>query len=184
MGKKSKNRGKKKRGGQKQRSPDTNNAENNTAGVPVDDRMEILQKVLELKANRDEFEKMSPKKYEELSEKERGMAHQMMAQTTLMMAQCGVVDEEKHSSIVYAEEHKDELFSDGGEAFFKQWKDATENTMLDDELFHPCPPRPECPICFLPLPGRNEMCYQPCCGKVRREKRNILSLGHLTFTAC
>ena len=42
-------------------------------------------------------------------------------------------------------------------------------TIVDDELFQPCPPRPDCPICFLPLPERNECCYQPCCGKVRRE---------------
>ena len=26
------------------------------------------------------------------------------------------------------------------------------NMEVDDELFQPCPPKPDCPICFLPLP--------------------------------
>ena len=47
--------------------------------------------------------------------------------------------------------------------------DKFQNTPWDDELFHPCPSRPDCPICFLPLPERNGTCYQPCCGKVRRK---------------
>lgn len=56
-------------------------------------------------------------------------------------------------------------------------------TILDDELFHPRPPRSDCPICFLPLPEMNECCYQPCCGKVRRE---ILfsSVWSLVLTLC
>mmetsp|Transcript_11317 Transcript_11317/g.20799 ORF Transcript_11317/g.20799 Transcript_11317/m.20799 type:complete len:357 (-) Transcript_11317:71-1141(-) len=38
-------------------------------------------------------------------------------------------------------------------------------TLVDDDLFVPCPPRPDCPICFLPLPDRTACTYQPCCGK-------------------
>ena len=132
---------------------------------------------------------------------------------TLMLAEMGHVEDEKDSSIVYAEENAGELFVDGGETFFRRLKEATDkvklkekkrneindgdtynqtmdkvqndrriekgsppipeseafhNTIVDDELFQPRPPRPDCPICFLPLPARNECCYQPCCGKVRR----------------
>ncbi|KAL7544924.1 hypothetical protein ACHAWF_008295 [Thalassiosira exigua] len=38
---------------------------------------------------------------------------------------------------------------------------------IDVDLFAPFPPRPECPICFLPFPidGRQD-CYRECCGKV------------------
>lgn len=41
-------------------------------------------------------------------------------------------------------------------------------TLVDDELFQPPPPRPECPVCLEPMPyERHECTYQPCCGKVR-----------------
>jgi hypothetical protein len=113
---------------------------------------------------------------------------------SLTMAKSGVVEEENHSSISYAEEHADELFADGGEKFFTELKEAMDNAKLgrkkksdmekmtndemsrdlmstiekDEELFQPCPPREDCPICFLPFPGRAASTYQPCCGKVRR----------------
>ena len=190
-----------------------------------------MEKALKLKVERDEYEEklrsLSPKDFEEVDENTLGLVNLLMATMTLTMAQCGLVEEEKHCSIVYVEEHADKLFASGGEAFFEQWKDATDkaeleqkkinetekmindgdtdtqmlilqdlirtvdkiqndrrielglpplpendnfhNTILDDELFHPCPPGPDCPICFLPLPERNECCYQPCCGKVRRQ---------------
>ena len=42
-------------------------------------------------------------------------------------------------------------------------------SLIDDELFQPSP-RPDCPICCLPLPVNysKKVCvtYQPCCGKV------------------
>ena len=88
------------------------------------------------KAERDEFEKLkssSPKDYEELNEAELDLAHFLMAAMTLKMAQCGLVEEEKRSSIVYAEKHADKLFDDGGEAFFKQWKNATDKAALEQK---------------------------------------------------
>lgn len=238
MGRKSKRRGKNKRGG-KQRSPGTDTAEKNPLDTMqlFENSMRLIrggnteEKGLEIKAQRDEFEEekksCSPEDLKGVDEVHLDLALILVANMTLTMAQCGLVEEEKHSSIVYAEEHADKLFADGGEKFFKQWKDATDkakleqkkrndmekmikdgdtegqmrilqdlmrtvdkvqndrrieqglppmpesdnpfhNTIFDDELFHPCPPRPDCPICFLPLPQRNETCYQPCCGKVRR----------------
>jgi hypothetical protein len=50
---------------------------------------------------------------------------------------------------------------------FAQLEEPLHNTKFDHELFHPCPPRPDCPICFIPLPERDACCYHPCCGKVR-----------------
>ena len=37
-----------------------------------------------------------------------------------MMAECGIIEEEKHSSLSYVEEHADELFVDGGKRFKEQ----------------------------------------------------------------
>ena len=238
MGKKSKNRGKKKRGGkQQQHSPGANDAEN------PGDSMQLLEqcmgrlalirgrgnmeKALEIKAKRDEFDKLKySKDWEEINELDRLCVTFSLAKLTVKMAQCGLVEEQKHSSFVYVEEHVNK-FDGMAEPILQQWKEATDevewgqqkreemkklindgdtagqmrllqdvmrtadkeekdwrieqglppmpendhfhNTILDDELFQPCPPRPDCPICFLPLPERNETCYQPCCGKVRRE---------------
>ena len=270
MGRKSKNRGGKNKRGGKQAAqqcsplfPSASNAGNNTAPKIANDRMELLEdgmalirgegmmeKALEIKAKRDEFEEefMSLSQDQEnfdtteLSESQlRQVAQVLMVTYTLQMAQCGLVDEEKHSSIVYAEEHADEMFEDGKEGnFFKMWEEATakveweqqmrgkmkkliedgdtdgqmrllqdvmctvdkvqndrliehglppmpendefHNTPWDDELFQPCPPRPDCPICFLPLPGRNETCYQPCCGKVRRHTYTCYLLFGIIMT--
>lgn len=41
-------------------------------------------------------------------------------------------------------------------------------TIVDDELFKPSPPPPDCPICFLGLPKRVCCTYQPCCGTVSK----------------
>lgn len=39
--------------------------------------------------------------------------------------------------------------------------------LFDEKLFAPPPPRDDCPICFLPMPGRVEhTSYKACCGKV------------------
>ena len=63
----------------------------------------------------------------------------------------------------------DEKFKDRGlDSPFAQLEEPLQNTKFDHELFQPCPPRPDCPICFIPLPEKDECCYQPCCGKVRR----------------
>jgi len=233
MGRKSKNRSKSKRGG-KQRSPGTTNPPFNAMKL-LEDGMAVLrggkklEQALELKAKRDEIEEdvksLSQKDLEEVDEDHQKLFHLLNATTTLQMAQCGLVEEEKHSSIVYAEEHADVLFDDGGAKFFTMWKEAAgkaaleqekrkemeraikdgdidgqmlvlkdlmktmdvaqndsrieqglppiqfeshfHNTKFDDELFQPCPPKPDCPICFLPMPSRDQCCYQPCCGKVR-----------------
>ena len=62
----------------------------------------------------------------------------------------------------------DEKIKESGQnSPFAQLEEPLHNTKFDHELFHPCPPRPDCPICFIPLPERNECCYHPCCGKVR-----------------
>ncbi len=258
MGRKSKRRGGKSKRGGKQRSPNSGNtAEIITpfssmslaeeggnknsfdAMQHFEEAMVLLRRgrkreqALELKARRDTVGSAmmaNPDDVKEVDEKTLGLAQVAMAKVTMMMAQCGVVEDEKHSSIVYVEKHADKLFSDGGEAFFEEWKEATEKaqweqkmrnemeqmikdgdmvgqmrilqglvsimdkvqndmrieqgkppiseaerdnplhlTILDDELFQPRPPRSDCPICFLPLPEMNECCYQPCCGKVRRE---------------
>ena len=178
----------------------------------------------------------NPDDLKALGEGGENLARLMMAMSTLQMAECGLVEEEKHSSIVYAEQHADELFKDGGAEFFRKYKEATEkaqleqkkrnemekmikagdtegqmriiygmmramdkmvdekcekegwspitsklddpfhNTIVDDELFQPRPPQPDCPICFLPLPERNACCYQACCGKVRRRRDVFMSL--------
>ena len=194
--------------------------------LPLDDAMNIfeegmellrggnkLEQALEIKARRDK----SVEKMKMLTAKDLHEAHLMTAKLTLQMAQCGLVEDETHSSITYAEDHAVMLFPDGGEHFFKMWKEAVDraawdktkrkemkrmisdgnvdgqmlifkellnamdkdkvlnaqyeshfhNTEFDDELFQPCPPKPDCPICFLPMPRMNECCYQPCCGKVR-----------------
>ncbi|KAL9179217.1 hypothetical protein ACHAXT_008507 [Thalassiosira profunda] len=41
-----------------------------------------------------------------------------------------------------------------------------KGTSADDTLFAPPPPKPECPICMLTLPGSGRVTYQPCCGKM------------------
>ena len=43
-----------------------------------------------------------------------------MAISNSMMAECGIIEEEKHSSLSYVEEHADELFVDGGKRFKEQ----------------------------------------------------------------
>ena len=55
----------------------------------------------------------------------------------------------------------------GQDSPFAQLEEPLHNTKFDHELFQPCPPRPDCPICFIPLPERDECCYHPCCGRVR-----------------
>ena len=252
MGKKSKNRGKKRGGKQQQRSPGANNAEGTGDSMQLLEQcMERLalirgrgnmEKALEIKAKRDEFDKLMSSKskdWEELDEAHRHVAIFSLAKLTVKMAQCGLVEEEKHSSFVYVEEHVDK-FDGMAEPILQEWKDATDeiewghqnreqmmklindgdkvgqmrllqdvmctvdkeekdwriehglppmpendqlhNTILDDELFQPCPPSPDCPICFLPLPGRNEMCYQPCCGKVRRHTYTCYLLFGIIMT--
>jgi len=255
MGRKSNRRGKSKRGG-KQHSPSDRTAEIITPFSSMSlaeeggtknsfdamHRFEEITELLrragggnkreqasELKARRDTLELAmmeNPEDLNELDEAELDLAQLLMAQVTVMMAQCGVVEDENHSSIVYVEKHANKVFSDGGETFFKQWKEATEKaaleqkrrnemeqmikdgnidgqmrilkdlmckmdkvqndlriekglppipvidnpfhrTIVDDELFQPCPPRPDCPICFIPLPEREACCYHPCCGKVK-----------------
>ncbi len=191
---------------------------NRTERLPLDDAMKIfeegmellrggnkLEQALEIKARRDE----SVEKMKLLTAKDLHEAHLKTAEMTLQMAQCGLVEEETHSSITYAEDHADMLFSDGGEQFFKMWKEAVDraawdqtkrkemkrmindgdvdgqmlifkellnamdkdkvlnaqfeshfhNTEFDDELFQPCPQKPDCPICFLPMPRMNECCF-------------------------
>ena len=61
---------------------------------------------------------------EDFDENDQNLCHFMTAALTLQMAQCGLVEEEKHSSILYAEGHKDELFDDGGANFFNMWNEA------------------------------------------------------------
>ena len=41
--------------------------------------------------------------------------------------------------------------------------EALHNTIADEELFASPPPRPDCPICCLPMSLTHT--YQPCCGK-------------------
>ena len=42
-----------------------------------------------------------------------------------------------------------------------------QTEVADIDLFAPIPPKEDCPICFLPLPIRNdESCYMTCCGTV------------------
>lgn len=53
----------------------------------------------------------------------------------------------------------------GQDSPFAQLEEPLHNTKFDHELFQPCPPRPDCPICFIPLPERDECCYHPCCGR-------------------
>eukprot|EP00984_Skeletonema_dohrnii_P029633 scaffold20394_cov158-Skeletonema_dohrnii-CCMP3373.AAC.1 len=113
MGRKSKNRGKSKKGG-KQRSPGTNTAE--AAEKPplnamnlLEDGMAVLRggnklgQALEIKAKRDEIEEevksLSQKDLEDVDEDHKKLFHLLNATTTLQMAQCGLVEEEKHSSI-------------------------------------------------------------------------------------
>ena len=39
--------------------------------------------------------------------------------------------------------------------------------VADNDLYAPIPPKEDCPICFVPLPLRNnESCYMSCCGEV------------------
>jgi hypothetical protein len=219
MGRKSKRRGGKSKGGGKQHSPSDRTDEiitplssmsrlteegNGTGVLRGDD----TEQVSELKTQRDETadpktidDFLKDKLSEEDLAKLPALSQMMMAMMSLTMAKCGVVEEENHSSISYAEEHADELFADGGEKFFTELKEARDKAKLgrkkksdmekmtndgdtdsqrmmlrdlmstiekDEELFQPCPPREDCPICFLPFPGRAASTYQPCCGKVSR----------------
>jgi len=196
--------------------------------------MNVNEKGLAIRASRDRIEVMDMlsdadvEKFGGLDDSDkdglRNLYKFQMAKSTLMMAQAGIVEEEKHSSVTFVEEHGHEIFEDGGTEFLKQLgmarmhamaedlrkkqnavqkdkgdEDAIEEymramkaytleakkcgiseekyeavldtmlgTLVDDELFAPPPPRPECPICLLPMPlDRNECTYQPCCGKVR-----------------
>jgi hypothetical protein len=46
-------------------------------------------------------------------------------------------------------------------------EEMLRGTEFDDELFQPPPIRPDCDICFLPLPVKgSSQSYQPCCGKI------------------
>ena len=190
---------------------------------------------LELKAQRDEMAEMltkdeHKKELDALSGDMKVHAfYWMMAVLTVRMTSLGVIEEEKHMSVTYFDEHVDVMSSDGGKAFKKQMEVAIHKgrllnirrndilndprmkqleeegdsegrlrllqetmiahdteldalrvlqglpleekddkflcTLIDDELFAPPPPRPECPICFLTLPWRKFCTYQPCCGK-------------------
>ena len=123
---------KNKRGERKQRpSPAAANA-------PLFDAMRILEegntllgghnpkKALECKLRRDQLEEAmktaDPEKYDDVIKDKLGedglakipaLSQMLMASMTLAMAKCGVVEDNKHSSISYAEEHADELFEDG-----------------------------------------------------------------------
>lgn len=48
----------------------------------------------------------------------------------------------------------------------EELEDILLGTEFNNDLFQPPPPRPDCDICFLPIPdpGQHEM-YQACCGK-------------------
>ena len=83
-----------------------------------------------------------PEKYDDKLKEEIGkdkldvipaLSQTLMATLTLQMAQCGLVEEDKHSSIVYVEEHADEIFGDGGVKFFRELKEATEKVEADRE---------------------------------------------------
>ena len=71
--------------------------------------------------------------FEELDVKTQKLVYFLLPAATLRMAQCGLVEEEKHSSIVYAEEHADELFDDRGANFFNMWKEAVSKAALEQE---------------------------------------------------
>lgn len=192
---------------------------------------ERYAKGLELKKSRDSMADMlaNEEHTKDLGKKEFQLAQMLMAVETLHMAEFGVLEEEKHSSLIYCEEHADELIQDGGKSFQEKMDIArakgrihnltydstivleklgeevdTEvklrlmqqhvrtmdaevdalralqglppetrddmfiGTLIDDELFAPAPPPPDCPICFLPLPERGHITYNPCCGKVSR----------------
>ena len=41
-----------------------------------------------------------------------------------------------------------------------------QREVADTDLFAPVPPKEDCPVCFLPLPVRdNDVFYMCCCGK-------------------
>ena len=81
---------------------------------------EKYAKGLEYKAARDELEEMLSKEEiaKDLTESELNNCQLRMAMATLhYMICCGIIEEEKHSSVVYVEEHADIMFEDRGEGF-------------------------------------------------------------------
>mmetsp|Transcript_7961 Transcript_7961/g.17959 ORF Transcript_7961/g.17959 Transcript_7961/m.17959 type:complete len:445 (-) Transcript_7961:198-1532(-) len=220
MGKKSRRKGGKK--------TSTKNSDFDDRNTPKGEG--LSSKGLSVKAKLDELAAMmaNEEHTKDLTKEELGLSHLLMAYHHKGLAEHGIVEDEKHSSLVWCEEHADDLFEDGGEIFFQQeMKDATDKvelkmkrkeamekfenegdlegqlrllrsqmceldierdawlaskglppadnrlteedlfvgTIVDDDLFAPCPPRPDCPICFLSLPLRTCTTYQPCCGK-------------------
>lgn len=237
------------------------------AGIDIKTRGDAA---LEAKKLRDELAVLVAKEEKEIADKGLGkealkdvhLAHTLMGLATKLMAEGGIIEDEKHSSLTYCEEHRDELYRDGGAEFRRQLANAIKKakteaglgaelesllemeqrkglfkllrnlaseikakqfdrstlsedqkkmideighlekkgdregmfrlirkfdsmmqeglppekrggledmflgTIIDDELFAPPPPSPDCPVCFLALPGRRFCTYQPCCGKV------------------
>ena len=97
---------------------------------------ERYAKGLELIAGRDEMERMltDEANAKELSEKEDlgHLSYLIMAMQTVNIAECGIYEEEKHMSLVYAEEHSDEMFADGGKHLFDKLSRARINAVMED----------------------------------------------------
>ncbi len=214
MGRKSKRRGKSKRGG-KQRSPSDRTAEIITPfssmslaeEESVALRGDNTEQVPELKTQRDEFVEeatsatdpddddvrdhfilllsLKRKFMVEFADKffgDRGAESRMRyteaADKALALMEKMKKDGHDEDTDDQLRLVKDTLFAmnklmdekikeSGQDSPFAQLEEPLHNTKFDHELFHPCPPRPDCPICFIPLPESDECCYHPCCGKVR-----------------
>lgn len=97
---------------------------------------ERYAKGLELIAGRDEMERMltDEANAKELSEKEDlgHLSYLIMAMQTVNIAECGIYEEEKHMSLVYAEDHSDEMFADGGKHLFDKLSRARINAVMED----------------------------------------------------
>ena len=79
-------------------------------------------KGLEIKEARDSIAELLSKEEctKDCDESTLRVAQIFIAISNSMMAECGIIEEEKHSSLSYVEEHADELFVDGGKRFKEQ----------------------------------------------------------------
>lgn len=104
--------------------------------------MNVNEKGLAIRASRDRIEVMDMlsdadvDKFGGLDDSDkdglRNLYKFQMAKSTLMMAQAGIVEEEKHSSVTFVEEHGHEIFEDGGTEFLKQLDMARMRAMAED----------------------------------------------------
>ena len=114
-------------------SLDLNSDDGNKNEAPTLSPSEKHARGLELITSRGNIEEqMTDENLKDLSENRVSAAHLIMAMLTVNIAECGIYEEEKHMSLVYAEEHSDTMFGDGGKKLFGKLSMARISAIIED----------------------------------------------------